>query len=509
MRQILLLLVLFTLVISIPVQGFPAEYANSPDQEMNEESRDEATTLDIVVPEDFLFGDEKLEVTQLDITAEGPEPAFNEFNLDDFIGVNIDMTVHGDLWLFTLWNDNPRFIDDYSGFTEVVARVGADFAYGSNFKASFRIVGTDVHNNPEERTMARRTDWGTIIDLANISFSGDMGSIRPTMTIGWQELSFGDGLLIYDGFSEKRAVWSSPIRSFPAVRWTLEIGESYTVDIFSAMVHENFLNYETYMGDPTNPQRVEGGGQVSGVNVNILSDLLGEVDAGIFYKDDDAQKDNPGRLDPNSNTYAVSLRDEVFINPITITGEIVKQWGRTKVVENALDTDRHSRSALGGQISAEYAFTKEDDSPYVKARWAQFQGDRHASSTVEAFDPFFSGSRRWGEWYLGDMTSFFYPNTNKRTIALEFGMTPIDRTQLTLILYDISLDEKYNYSGSPQWSNEANLIFEYMPCDWGFVGILLGVAKPEGAAKKFHEISTGERANETQTEVALWAGFSF
>ena len=126
-----------------------------------------------------------------------------------------------------------------------------------------------------------------------------------------------------------------------------------------------------------------------------------------------------------------------------------------------------------------------------------------STSTVEAFDPFLGGYEDWGNWYLGNITSFFYPNTNKRVIQLEAGVVPFDETQFRAIYYDISLDQKLPYSGSPQWSNEFNIIFDYYPCDYAFVGCLIGMAFPEGAAKRFYGDS------ETQTEIAIWAGLTF
>ena len=104
---------------------------------------------------------------------------------------------------------------------------------------------------------------------------------------------------------------------------------------------------------------------------------------------------------------------------------------------------------------------------------------------------------------MGDMTSLFYPNTNKRVISLEYGMVPLTDTRLKVIFYDISLDEKMTYSGSPQWSNELNVVLDYYPCEYGFLGVMVGAATPGGAAEKFY----GD--DETQTQVAVWAGLTF
>jgi len=463
-------------------------------------------------------------VTSLDITWERPAPpAFNEFNLEKFTGLDVDMTLHGDLFISGIWNNNLHFNnDEKAGFAETYARVGADFAYGDNLSASFRVVAADATSRAEKWTMPERNDWGIRPDIANISLHGALWDLDSTLTVGLQELSYGDGLLIDDGYSDRRAVWSNAIRSFPAIRWRVGVGPGYTLDLFTAMVHDDYLNYEGFLGDrgkyrsyaayiANDRFRVQSGGQVSGADFKVLSDTFGEIDAGLFFKDDQGNgKDDPHGRDAGSNTWAASLRDAVTVDPFratgpfTVTGEIVKQWGRTNVVENVITNDSHRRSAMGGQVSLRFDFTRSKNTPYIKGRWAQFQGDNPSSRTVESFDPFFSGNRDWGEWYLGDITSYYYPNTNKRAISVEFGLVPVEKTRVRLIYYDISFDQKLrSISGSPQWSNELNLVVDYAPCDYGTVGFLVGAASPGGAAEKFY----GD--NKTQTEVAAWIGFSF
>jgi hypothetical protein len=455
--------------------------------------------------------DEDDVTTLLDITASEDEDAFNEFNLKDFINLDIDVTLHAGLWFYQVWENNPNFRDDHASFLETVARVGADLQYGDGFAAKLRVVGTDVHNRPENWTAPRRTDWATRADLASVSFTGATRDLRSTITVGLQEMSFGDGLLIHDGYTEKRAFWSTPIRSFPAIRWKTQFSDTYTVDLFTAVVHDDYLSHEAFLGSGV---LIEGGGQVTGANLNILSDDLGDIDVGLFYKDDQVDGDDNAGLDPSSNTWALSFRDSIrplffdsmpdFLRRITLTGEIVKQWGRTKVVENTVTNDRHNRDAWGGQISARYDFTDAKSSPYVEARWAQFQGDSRSSSSVESFDPFFSGYGEWGDlWRTGDISGLFYPNTNKRALTLEFGMTPVERTKVRVVYHDISLDQKMRFSSSPQWSNEIDVIFEHEPVKYARLGVMVAAAAPGGAAEDFYN------DDKTQTQIAVWAGLHF
>jgi len=491
MRNILLLPAFLILFFFVPGPTLPGADATPPQPEQTDKA--DVTTI-------------------LDITAyEEEEDEFNEFNLEEFINLDIDVTLHGDLWLYQVWENDPGFRNGNAAFLETIARVGVDVRYGESLAAQVRVVGTDVHKRPENWTAPRRTDWATRADLANVSLTCDLGGLNSTLSVGLQELCFGDGLLIYDGYSEKRAFWSTPIRSFPAVRWTARLSRDTTLDLFTAIVHDDYLSHEAFLGSRV---LIEGGGQVTGANLNVLSQDFGEIDAGLFYKDDDVDRDDNAGLDTSSNTWALSLRDSIrpllfdfmpdAMRRITLTGEVVKQWGRTKVVENTITNDRHTRDAWGGQISARFDFSEADDSPYVQARWSQFQGDARSTSAVESFDPFFSGYGEWGSlWRTGDISGLFFPNSNKRAVTLEFCMVPVERTKLRVLFHDISLDQKMSFSGSPQWSNEIDVIFEHKPCDYAFIGLMLAAAEPGGAAESYYQ------DDETQTQVAVWAGLHF
>ncbi len=433
------------------------------------------------------------------VADETPLP-FNQFSVDDFMNI----TLHADLWLYHIRTEDAYHTRENAAFTEVTARLGADitFADADWFSTQFRVVGTDVHSRPDSWTAPRRTDWGTRVDLANATLSGAIGDMDTSLTLGIQELAYGDGLLIFDGVSEKRAIWTTPLRSFPAAKLTVTPCDNCSVDFFAAIVDEDHLSWEGYLGSYA---AVEGGGQVYGTNVNCLHESLGTVDVGLFVKDEDIRLTENGGLDTGSNTWALSVRDSKDIGQFNVTGEVIKQWGRTRVVQNSLapGNDLQSRSAWGGQASLRYNFECDDFAPYVTARYAYFQGDRRSTSTVESFDPFFYGFYDWGYWYLGDMTSYSLTNTNEKVISLELGCTPTASTKLRVFLYDFALDRETPIVTTHSWSNEVNVVFDYFPCDYAFVGAMVGAADPGSAAATFN----GD--DETQTEVMFWAGLYF
>jgi len=431
---------------------------------------------------------------------EEEEKPFNEFEIGDIL----DVILHGDLWLYHIRTNNVYHTDGNAAFTELTARFGADFRFKEIdwFTGQLRAVRTEVHGRPDKWTAPARDDAGDRVDLANFTISGELGTLPTSLTVGIQELGYGDGLLIFDGYTDKRAVWTTPIRSFPAVKWNIKPHEDISMDFFAAQFHNDHVSYETYLGSGVG---VQGGGQVYGSVFNYTTDSVGCLEIGLFLKDEDIRDGHNNGLDTGSNTWALSLRESKDLGSFNLTAEIIKEWGRTRVVQNSVapNSPLQSRDAWGGHVSGTYSFTMTEESPYLKARFAYFQGDRSGTSSVESFDPFFYGFNDWGSWFLGDMTSYSLTNTNEQAISLEFGMVPFDKSKLRVFLYDFNLDQEMPFSHSKAWSNEANIVFDYFPCDYIFLGAMAGAVIPKAAAESFN----GD--DEIQTEVMFWAGFYF
>ncbi len=436
---------------------------------------------------------------------EEPETPFNVFDLGDFLQI----TAHGDLWLYYIATEDAYHGRTDASFAELTARLGADLTFRDAdwISAQFRIVGTDVYGSPDNWTAPSREDWATRGDLANITFKTAPGGVDTSLTIGLQELCYGDGLLIYDGYSEKRAIWTTPIRSFPAAKLTFAPCDNCSFDFFAAIVDKNRVSWETYLGSATG---IEGGGQVYGANATNKTASFGTIDLGFFVKDEDIRRGDNDGLDSGSNTYALSLRDSYDRGPFNFTGEIIKQWGRTRVVQNSIAAGNpiRDRDAWGGQMTVQYNIDCDDYSPWVKARYAYFGGDRSSTSAVESFDPFFFGFNDWGTWCLGDMTSYSLTNTNEKMLSVELGLKPTETTKLRLIYFDFAVVQETALVSNHAWANEVNLIFDYYPVNWVddidfFFGAMLGAVKPESGAEKFNG------NDNTQTEAMVWAGVYF
>ena len=267
------------------------------------------------------------------------------------------------------------------------------------------------------------------------------------------------------------------------------------------LLDENRVTYEAYLGSAVG---VEGGGRLFGGNARLEREDLGETDLGLFYKDELISASRNQGLDPDSDTWALTLRHARDFGPISLSAEAVKQWGRTGVVRNAVTSgDRRDRDAWGGNVAATWRLGSAWDAPHIRARYAYFSGDDRKTARVESFDPFFYGFTDWGTWYLGDMAGFSLTHTNERVASLELCAWPLHLVKTRLFLYDFTLDRKMPFSRSLSWGREAFVVLEWFPREWVFCGVMAGASFPGRAAKDFYA------SGKTQQEAITWVGFTF
>ncbi|MBU0754211.1 MAG: alginate export family protein [Planctomycetes bacterium] len=443
-----------------------------------------ALLLGLFVSLPSVFGDEE----------EAPPENGNQFRVND----EVSFSLNGYLYLYHIRNHNCYYTHSNAAFTEASAGLGMDFDFRDEISGQVRLVGTGLFGRPENYLGVPPADMETLFDLANVTWHTRIGNMDFDLTAGLQELLYGDGLLVMDGYSETRAVWTTPIRSFPAIKGSLDLGGENWFDLFSAHVRNDFVSYEAYLADQT----YNTGGSLSGANLHLNETQAGTFDFGLFYKDED----NQGTLqaNPGSDTLAISVRDEFTYESFTLSAELIRQYGQTRVVRGMVGTQSMNRRAWGGQVTGTYQLSDEGIKPYLRARYARFSGDRNSTSRVEAFDPFFFGWGDWGTWWIGDMTSFELPHSNARNLMLEFGFSPTDVSSLRFLYFNTNLDERVpSISNVTTWSHEVNIVYDYFFSDYVFAGMMLGAAEPRKAA----ELLNGN--DKTNVEAITWIGFSF
>ncbi len=404
--------------------------------------------------------------------------------------------ITGSLYEYYLWEDNAYFDQNRSDrFLESTARLGVEAQLLNNLVLNLGILGEAVTGDYDEYTQAADDDWNMEMELANFVAS-DIFNLPLTLTIGRQNIGFGDGFLIYDFYSDQRAVWTGSMRSLYAVKVTYAPKDNLTIDAFAGEADRDYTSYETYMKDFVT---YTGRRNIFGVNTHYEGKSSDIWDFGIFYKNDESSLD--------SDTLALSLRasiDNFLIPDLKIESEFVPEFGTTKVLNGALSTSETTRRAFGGHLDFIYNFKHVKFSPFIRVAYNYFPGDDPDSSgTVESFDPMFYGFKDWGKWYVGSINSYNVFNTNERAAVFEAGLSPSATTSLRIQYTDINLDRENNANAGKRFSREWNLIYDWFPNDYFFCGVELGFAQPLKAARVY----AGD--DEDTLEVVTWAGVQF
>lgn len=143
-----------------------------------------------------------------------------------------------------------------------------------------------------------------------------------SVTLGKQNLVYGDGFLICDGYPATRAAWTNPITSFYAMKAVYEL-EPIKLEGFVAMADQDKLSYETYLKDSTTRT---GKRNLYGANLHYEKENSGTWDLGIFYKDDASDLQSDTLAISQRGSYTFDLWSESDTLPqLTLEGEIVDE----------------------------------------------------------------------------------------------------------------------------------------------------------------------------------------
>lgn len=346
-----------------------------------------------------------------------------------------------------------------------------------------------VYGNSKDLTYAEHKTTAEL-DLFNVTLN-DPGIANTSLTLGQQEFGFGDGFLIWDGYSDRAAVYSTPSRSLLGAKLTYG-QQPLQLDVIAARTKDNFAQYDEYA------VTYKGRSILYGANLHTQSDTNGKWDFGLFHRDDNS--------DLKNNTLALSIKGDytlMSMSGLSLGGEVVKESGKTYMQNGTVSGTEQNRDALGGHLDATYAWLDVRYAPYVKLSYIYYSGDDPNTADNEAFDRLFAGWIDWGQWSVGSISSWSLNSTNERTPMLGVGMTPTPSTRLRVQFYDFSLNQAKLGSDSTQWSREANVMLDWYPTEKSFYGVAVNRALPGQAAIAY----MGD--NQGVWEFALWGGVSF
>ena len=379
-------------------------------------------------------------------------------------------TVHDFLLTITRLYVSASLTDNVEAYVRVINQRDWDLNY-----APFGAVADDVN-----------------IDLSYLTLS-EMYGYPCSLTIGRQELLYGEGFLVGDGvrgIDASQNYQYDPRKAFDAIKAVWDY-EPHQVDVFIAKALEggNLPFGGPGVGVPAVPTDIDN--DLYGVNWNYDGGVYGLWDFALLYN-----RNNTVGWDAENQTWAISIRGEgnipsVSVGTLALKGEIVREWGIVEQFANLGTTgvfgssnDAERLAAWGGYIEGEYTFDNPYF-PYFGLGYIYMSGDNYNTDPIEQFNPLFE-DEKYGEIAdvlygmggiagaavtapgagavgLGVDTSI----TNAQIWKLAFGLNPTENTAIDLTFYSLSAaQEVFSASGDSDdhklfIGSEYDLTFNY------------------------------------------------
>lgn len=263
------------------------------------------------------------------------------------------------------------------------------------------------------------TGTGIDLDLAYLALDNMFG-YPVKATLGRQDIIFGEGFLIGDGYPASDLEYGSSLRnSFDALKLTYA-AEPYTIDLFTAKISDDFTT-----------SAVNGDVDLNGINVNYGYLDIATFDLGYFVK-----KDRATGFLKDSETKAFSLRGSGSIPSVpglTVRGEYVWEDGKV-ATSNTTDQDL---DANAWYLGAEYALQDNAYQPYVGATYVFMSGEDATTSDREQFDSLYADHEDYGTI----ANKLDLNDTNLKAWKLTAGLKPTEALSLDIAYAILNKDE--------------------------------------------------------------------
>ena len=324
-------------------------------------------------------------------------------------------------------NDNQQFL-------MTTTRVQVDADLSDNVSTCVRLLN--------ERDWDREDNATTDIDLDIASITLKEMLYEPlTLTIGRQEIAFGNALVI-----GARGDWDGGLtaddysarNAFDAIRATLDL-DPWTVDAIYAKIDETGTRAPGLDTD------------LYGINASYqFADYNAEAEVYGFAKHDSST------LKPDEvNVLGIRGSAEPIEN-LTLMGEVAFQFGEVGGVT------KRDREAMAVQVIGEYAFDYTYD-PTLGLEYTYLSGEEAGNAgDFEEWDPMYE-DQVIGE--ICDNATAFGVNTNIHELCLRLGANPTEALGVSLDYYHFWLDEKPVASATRKadddWGDELDILLTY------------------------------------------------
>jgi len=370
----------------------------------------------------------------------------------------------------TVYDNNP-IVHDY---LMTITRLYVAASLTDNVEAYVRVINQrdwDANYAPLN-TVADDVN----IDLAYLTLS-EMYGYPFSLTIGRQELLYGEGFLVGDGvrvIDASQTYQYDTRKGFDAIKAVWDY-EPHQLDLFIAKVTEGSNVYEfgsfgwgfpmlrvpgPWVGGPVDP--VDTDNDLYGVNWNYDGGMYGLWDAALFYN-----RNNAVGWDGENQTWALSIRGEgtlpqIETGTLALKGEIVKEWGIVEQGSNlgtsgffGASNDAEILDAWAGYIEGEYTFDNVY-APYIGLGYIYMSGDNYGTDKIEQFNPLFEDEK------YGEIAEVLYglglvnapgvavalgggsdtTMTNAQIFKFNVGLNPTENTSIDLTYYSLAANQE-------------------------------------------------------------------
>lgn len=347
-----------------------------------------------------------------------------------------NVKVSGDLNMYGIARNNfgldsKAGLKDERAFASIV-RVRVDADLTDNVSTTVRLLNDRYWGNQDDDATTNNSKID--IDLAYATLKEFLYS-PLTLTIGRQELRFGNAMIIGTSFPESAPTSSafggagrdwdlSTRKSFDAVRATLNY-DPLVIDVVLAKVSEKVLNNN----DDIN---------LYGINANYMLDKKTTIEGYVWAKE--TRKKNYQVASGHSKS------DKVIVPGVRIAGapldaltysvEAAYQLGKYNT--GALSkTDVQSRGAFGGEVMVSYNLKNVKYSPTVTGIYCFFQGNKGNKNYYRGWDPMFEDQK------TGDIANALIPQSNAHVLGGNVVFKPKDDLTVKGEYFAYWWDKKY------------------------------------------------------------------
>jgi hypothetical protein len=311
-------------------------------------------------------------------------------------------------------------IDQSFIMSQVRVRVDADLT--DNVMATVRLINERVWNGQNDTSSSGN---GNIdLDLAYVTLKEFLYS-PLTLTVGRQEMRFGNGLVIGNA-KVASGVVNIPTdlterKAFDAIRATLNY-DPLVVDLVYAKVKQanTTRNNTIYL---------------AGVNATYAVNKTTDVSAYYFNKrDNDGGASNSKGKPDQVNT--IGALGSTKIMGIKASLEGAYQFGKN----DTSDTNASRHDAWAIQAMADYTFGKVKTTPTVGASYTYLSGGENSASRNGGWDPMFYDQK------LNNIAYTILPFTNMAVYNLKASCKPVE---------DVTLSAVYGYYDQAKATNNT------------------------------------------------------